>query len=142
MLALWHSVGAMTLRFGSVGIAATLLYFVLALIMERAGLLGTTSASLVAYAVAALFSYFAHRNFTFGSTQPHGTAMPRFIVTTICGALLALALPLVLHDWLQWPAYVALAAVCIVIPVTNLVVLRLWVFSESDTSRPSTSVEP
>lgn len=132
----------MTMRFGSVGIAATVLYFALALAIERSGAVGATPASLIAYSLAALFSYFAHRNFTFSSSRPHGVAVPRFTVTTICGALLALALPLVLHDWLRWSAVIALAAVCIVVPITNLVLLRLWVFSESRGPRQQKSCKP
>ena len=122
---------AMTMRFGSVGITATLLYLCLALLLQWTCALSAVLASVMAYAIAALFSYFAHRNFTFGATNSHATAMPRFTVTTVCGLALSLALPLLLHDWLGLPGYVPFIAVCVLVPVINLVVLRLWVFPDS-----------
>ena len=120
----------MTLRFASVGLISTLLYFFLALAFDKSAALSATLASLLAYAIAALFSYVAHRNFTFDSAKPHSSAMPRFFVTTVCGAILALLLPLVLHEWLKLPAFAALLAVSVLVPLTNLVLLRLWVFSQ------------
>lgn len=125
-----NSLLGLLLRFGSVGVAATAIYFVLALVFQWHGALGATPSSLLAYAVAALFSYMAHRSFTFGSQQAHGSALPRFIVTTLLGALLALAIPYALHDTMGLPAYVPVIAVCILIPLINLLVLRFWVFPE------------
>jgi putative flippase GtrA len=122
--------GAATLllRFGAVGISATLLYLGAALLFKAEIQINATAASLMAYGCAALFSYTSHRAFTFASPQAHGIGLPRFVVTTALGAILASLLPLIVHDILRFPVLLAFVAVCIVIPMTNLMLLRFWVF--------------
>lgn len=118
-------------RFVLVGGAATALYALLALGLDR--LIGTVAnqatLSLSAYLLAAGFSYFAHRIFTFASEGDRRFEVPRFALLTISGATISFALPVLLQSWIELPMLVSVIAVCIVIPLINFVVLERWVFT-------------
>lgn len=119
-------------RFGSVGIAATVLYAVLAAVFagsERIGL-GPVEASLAAYAGAALFSYLAHKFFTFMSDGSHRSQAPRFALLTATGLAVAYAVPSLLTVKLGLPLVVPVLVTCVVIPALNFLVLDRWVFAE------------
>ncbi|MDX8466006.1 GtrA family protein [Mesorhizobium sp. VK23B] len=119
-------------RFGTVGIIATILYAVLAAFFSRAGWIGLApvEASFVAYAAAALFSYLAHKFFTFMSAGSHSAEAPRFLLLTLTGLAVAYAAPILLTVKLGLPFVVPVLVTCLVIPALNLLVLDRWVFAE------------
>ncbi|AZO24267.1 MULTISPECIES: GtrA family protein [unclassified Mesorhizobium] len=119
-------------RFGSVGVVATILYAALAAVFagsERIGL-GPVEASLAAYAGAALFSYLAHKFFTFMSDGSHRSQAPRFALLTAIGLAVAYAAPWLLTVKLGLPLFVPVLLTCLVIPALNFLVLDRWVFAE------------
>lgn len=118
-------------RFALVGVAATILYAVLALAFGR--LLDSHAGawtSLLAYGVAAVFSYLAHRAFTFASDGDRAAEIPRFIVVTATGAAISFAVPAVVQTGFGLPLAVAVLLVCLVIPLINFLVLDRWVFRD------------
>lgn len=135
---LYSGAAALLLRFGAVGATATLLYLSAALSFKAEITTNATVASLMAYGCAAMFSYASHRGFTFASAQSHGVGLPRFLITTVVGATLASLLPLMIHDILGFPALYAFVAVCMIIPLTNLMLLRFWVFPKRSPVAPHT----
>lgn len=92
-------------------------------------------ASLVAYAVAAIFSYLGHKFFTFMSAGSHRFEAPRFAVLTGCGLAVAYLLPALLVGQFGLPVSVPILLTCILIPVVNFVVLDRWIFSGRSTAR-------
>ncbi|QKV19809.1 GtrA family protein [Oricola thermophila] len=119
-------------RFGIVGIAATMLYMVLALAFEASFPRWPAAAGAVgAYAIAGLFSYFAHKLFTFGSECDHAQEAPRFIVVTLGGYALAALLPLVLHDIMKLPLLLPVLLTATLVPIVNFIALRWFVFRTS-----------
>ncbi|AZO08676.1 MULTISPECIES: GtrA family protein [unclassified Mesorhizobium] len=119
-------------RFASVGLVATILYAVLTAVFAGSEWLGLApvEASLWAYAAAALFSYLAHRSFTFMSAGPHRSQVPRFVLLTLAGLALAYAAPWLLTVTLGLPLAVPVLLTCLAIPALNLLVLDRWVFAE------------
>ncbi|RUT98940.1 GtrA family protein [Mesorhizobium sp. USDA-HM6] len=119
-------------RFGSVGIVATILYASLAALFGGSKWIGfaPVEASLAAYAAAALFSYLAHKFFTFMSAGPHRSEAPRFLLLTLTGLAVAYAAPSLLTVKLGLPFVVPVLVTCVVIPALNLLVLDRWVFAE------------
>ncbi|KUM25087.1 polysaccharide synthesis protein GtrA [Mesorhizobium loti] len=119
-------------RFGSVGIVATILYAALAAFFARSEWIGLApvEASFAAYAAAALFSYLAHKSFTFMSAGPHRSEAPRFLLLTLTGLAVAYAAPSLLTVNLGLPFVVPVLVTCVVIPALNLLVLDRWVFPE------------
>ena len=127
---------ALISRFALVGIASTLIY---ALIASGLGVLygaasNQATLSFLSYAVAAAFSYSAHRYFTFASNGAYRLEIPRFVVVTITGAAISYALPLVAESWLKLPMSASILGVCIVIPAVNFIALNRWVFGDRHSS--------
>jgi putative flippase GtrA len=119
------------MRFGLVGVLATVLYALLASALMSPEWIGFSAvpASLAAYAAAALFSYFAHRAVTFMSRGRHRREAPRFLLLTATGLAVAYCAPALLTGLFGLPGIVSILVTCIAIPVLNLIVLRLWVFA-------------
>ena len=114
-------------RFGTVGVAATLLYAALAGAFDVAGL-SATPASFAAYLIAAVFSFLGHRGWTFRSSGVLARELPRFAAVNAAGLALALAAPLVLTEALDLPGWVAVAVVCLGVPALSFLGLNRWVF--------------
>ncbi|WP_292534033.1 GtrA family protein [Mesorhizobium sp.] len=119
------------IKFALVGIAATVLYALCACLFSSAGsrYLSPATASVAAYAVAAIFSYLGHKFFTFMSAGSHQFEAPRFAALTGSGLAAAYLLPLLLVGQLGLPVAIPILLTCILIPVVNFVVLERWIFS-------------
>lgn len=119
-------------RFAVVGLTATVLYVVLVYLLAALlrGIAGPASVSLLAYVLAASYSYSAHRLFTFMSNGAHKVQLPRFVVLSLAGAAISFFIPVIAENWLSLPNFISVAAVCVVIPVFNFFVLDRWVFGE------------
>jgi putative flippase GtrA len=122
-------------RFAVVGGLATLLYAVLAFSFTHVGM-AAAGASVLAFLLAAVFSYAGHKYVTFVSGGRHAFELPRFLAVSAAGLAVASVLPAVLTDMLEFPAATAILLVCVVIPAVNYVVLGRWVFApEGDKPR-------
>jgi putative flippase GtrA len=121
-------------RFALVGIGSTLIYALCAFFLSRgqgSAILPATSASVAAYAIAALFSYTGHKYFTFVSSGDHAMELPRFLLLTASGLAVAFVLPGLLTQMLGIPASIPILLTCVAVPVVNYVVLRRWVFRDA-----------
>lgn len=118
------------LRFTAVGLAAMAAYAVVVTLLLALGLRPHWLASGCAYALAAIWSYIGHRRFSFRSDRPHAVAGPRFIVVTLTGQALAIAIPALVTDLAGHPGYVATLAVCIVCPAVSFLLNNSFVFPD------------
>lgn len=118
------------LRFGMVGIGATLTYFAVSLAAQWLWGRPLLSSSL-GYVASVGVSYFGHGSFTFRTGRPHRTTGPRFVavslVVFVCTNLIVLAVT----GPLGQPFIVAATTVVISIPLFTWVLGRLWVFGPS-----------
>ncbi|MGP9821713.1 GtrA family protein [Salinarimonas sp. NSM] len=121
-------------RLLAVGGVSTGLYLALASAGEARLGLPAAAASIGAYAGAAVFSYVAHRGFTFRTTRPHRETAWRFSVLTAAGWAAALAIPLVLTEGLGAPPLASFLAVAIAIPAANALALSRLVFARALTT--------
>lgn len=133
--------GKVAAIFGSVGIAATLCYFLLATVLAALPGMSVTGASVIAYSLSAALSYYGHKHLSFASKRADTIAIPRFLVSTGIGLSLAFALPK-LGESMGWPPIVAYAAICAVVPAINFVVLGRWVFGGRASGANSTDLAP
>ena len=110
-----------------------MLYALCAWLFTSAGstYLPPATASVAAYAVAAIFSYLGHKFFTFMSAGSHQFEAPRFAVLTGFGLAAAYLLPMLLVGRFGLPVAIPILLTCILIPVVNFVVLERWIFSGS-----------
>ncbi|MEX0955309.1 MAG: GtrA family protein [Rhizobiaceae bacterium] len=117
-------------KFISIGVTATILYAACAGLLAVGPLArAPAAASLLAYVIAALFSYAGHKFFTFMSAGAHRIEAPRFAVLTLFGVAISYALPTLLTVRLGLPVAVPILLICMFIPAVNFVVLGRWVFS-------------
>jgi putative flippase GtrA len=115
-------------RFAVIGVIATVLYAVLALAFTRLGI-AATEASVLAFLLAAIFSYAGHKYVTFVSGGRHAFELPRFLAVSAAGLAVVSAMPAVLTGMLGFPAAVPILLACVVIPAINYVVMGRWVFA-------------
>ena len=116
-----------TIWFGVVGVAATAVYFVVAMAGSAVGMAAYVS-SLAAYGVASLLSYCGHRVLTFRSTAAHSKTAPRFAALTALQYGLALAVPVLVTEAAGFSPLVSYLVVCVVAPLTSLLVMSRFVF--------------
>ena len=114
-------------RFGSVGVAATLIYAVLAAGFGVLGI-GATPSSVLAYALAAVFSHFGHKRITFRSAGAHAVELPKFAAASVLGLGVAALAPIILTDRLHLPRAAPILATCIGVPLLNFLILDQLVF--------------
>lgn len=115
-------------RFAAIGIASTAIYAALAFAFSHLGL-AATGASVLAFLLAAIFSYAGHKYVTFVSGGRHTFELPRFLALSVAGLAVVSVLPALLTGVLALPAAVPFLLACVVIPVVNYVVLGRWVFA-------------
>jgi putative flippase GtrA len=126
-----HQFGQL-LRFGVVGGCATVLYVILAFSFARTFAQWPSAASAFgAYLVAGLFSYLAHKLFTFASDGSHGREAPRFMLVSAAGFGIAALLPFVLHDVMGLSLAIPVLLTAVLVPVMNFVALRWFVFDRA-----------
>jgi putative flippase GtrA len=115
-------------RFAAIGITSTTIYAALAFIFSHLGLTAT-GASVLAFLLAAIFSYAGHKYVTFVSGGRHAFELPRFLVLSVAGLAVVSILPAFLTGMLGLPAAAPFLLACVVIPIVNYVVLGIWVFA-------------
>jgi putative flippase GtrA len=116
-------------RFTVVGLAAMAAYALIVTALNMAGLKPAWLASGMAYATAAIWSYFGHRRISFRSDAPHKVAGPRFVLVTLTGQGLAIAIPAIVSDWGGWPSAYATLAVCVICPGVSFILNSGFVFA-------------
>ncbi|MBY9066680.1 GtrA family protein [Hyphomonas sp. WL0036] len=107
---------ARILRFGIVGVAATLTHALLLWAMVSFGGLRPSLATLIAFIGAFCVSYLGHYHFTFRSAEPHAAALPAFAFTAITGALLNLIIFVLMTDVFRTNYWFAFAATVVLVP--------------------------
>lgn len=117
--------------FASVGAAATLGYVIIAESLALAGL-RPSLASLTAYGLCGLWSYFGHKRLTFASAAPHATAAPRFILVMAAGLLVAAGAPLLYARLFGPSPYVAVLATCVFAPLVGFIGAQNFAFRAVD----------
>ena len=117
-------------RFAAIGILSTVLYAALALALDGLGI-QATGASVLAFGLAATFSYAGHKYVTYVSGGRHAFELPRFLALSAAGLAVVSMLPALLSGVLGLPAAVSVLLACIVVPAVNYVVLGRWVFRDA-----------
>jgi putative flippase GtrA len=118
------------LRFTAVGLTAMAAYAVIVTALAAFGVGPQWLASGCAYAIAAVWSYAGHRRFSFRSDAPHAVAGPRFVIVTLAGQALAIAIPAVITDLAGHPGHVATVLVCLICPAVSFLLNSSFVFPD------------
>jgi putative flippase GtrA len=116
--------------FGAVGITATIVNYVAALIFHEQLSVSLYTAQLLGYCLAVTISLLGHSKFTFRSQLTFGVFF-RFVVVSLSTLGLSEFLLLCLESLLAISHRFSLLIVVCTIPVITYILSKLWVFQES-----------
>ena len=115
------------MRFGAVGVCATLTYVAVSLLTNRVGW-PSYACSTLAYVTSAGVSYFGHGAFTFPSTAPHREKWPRFLTVSVLVYALTNLIVFIAMDILKQSFLISTLVIVLCIPLLTWIVSRVWVF--------------
>jgi putative flippase GtrA len=114
------------MSFGMIGLVNTIAYAVFSIAFVRCGI-NALVASLFAYALCALWSYWTNARFTFESRAPHAAAAPRFLIMTIVSGSVATAILFTLNK-IGVSVEMALVLTSMAVPMANYLAAEFFVF--------------
>lgn len=121
-----YFLGQRWVRFGIVGVLATLSYFVPAFYFDRAGIPVFVNNTL-SYLIGFVVSYTGQRTWTFQSKASHGSTLPKFLAVQVCGfGLNTFIIWLGMYMGLTYIMSMSVAIVCI--PAVTYIINKVWVF--------------
>lgn len=121
-------------RFGLVGIFATVTHVALFVtLIEWLGI-GTAGANVLAYLAACLVGYSGHSAWTFRVRadirfQLQPATLTRFLIASLCGLGLNALVVHIVVEVLKMPYLYAIPFMATIVPVTVFALNRYWVFS-------------
>ncbi len=122
-------------RFGSIGIVATLVHAaVLMMGVERFGL-APSIATMIGFCAALNVSYFGHYYVTFRSSRSHIRAIPTFIVMAFAGAGANWLIFVVINTNLEKSYWLAFLIAIATIPIATFIISRTLVFHAPDSDK-------
>jgi putative flippase GtrA len=132
----WPLARIMTvLRFAVVGAASSLAYAAIMMVATSVVGLAPWISSIVAYVSAMIINFPLQRSFTFMSTGDVRREGLMYLGVHLVNLLVSVAVVHAIADVLQWPVFVSVAAVIVVIPLIQFLVLETWVFASSTRER-------
>jgi putative flippase GtrA len=114
--------------FGAVGVAATLTHVLIALALEGLAGLEALLANLIGYTCGIGVSYFGHARLTFGAPSRNAAQFVRFLAVTLFGLGLNQLIVWACVHRLEWPFWMALVAVVLLVPGPTFLLAKLWAF--------------
>lgn len=115
-------------RFSIVGIVATVVHVSVAIVaIDYAGV-SPVIGSVIGFLAAFLVSYVGHFRFTFHVQGQYRDYVLRFGIGSLVSFVLSTVLVWVLTGPLRVDAKLALVATGIIVPISNYLINRLWVF--------------
>ncbi len=124
------------LRFLLVGGTATVLQYLILVLLVELGAWPATPSSAAAYALAAALNYWLNYHWTFASRRAHGIAARRFAGVAAVGLGLNSVIMFCLVDRLAWHYVLAQVIATITVLLWNFLAHRAWTFAPDDTSPP------
>ena len=115
------------LRFGVVGIFATIVYYMIAIGCSAAGM-APLAANIIGYCIGVGSSFIGHFYFTFKKQGNHTRHLVRFIIVSLLGYILSNIIIVIVVDINNGAFWFAALVVVILIPPVNWIFGRYWAF--------------
>ena len=119
------------LRFGAVGLAATLLHVALVVVLVEGPGVPVLLANGLAFCTALALSYLGNHGWTFRARGRHERYAPRFLAVALAGLVLNQAIMAASVDALGLDYRLGLAFVVTLVPLLRFLANRTWVFPGS-----------
>jgi len=131
---LWGRVTKLTnefgrlLRFGLVGIVATVVYTAACLLAIEVLMFSPLEASVLGFTAAMGISYYGHTVFSFKLAVDHRSYLHRFATLTAVSFITSTGMTWLLSNVMNVPHRIVLAILFVVLPAISYVCNRFWVF--------------
>lgn len=119
--------GQRWLRFGLVGIAATVSYYILGLVFVTVLNLHLLLGNFLAYAISFIVSYLGQSKWTFESGSNHAKTLPRFAATQIFGLGINSAI-IKICATIGIVYEISMLVAIVIVPVFVFFICKYWVF--------------
>jgi putative flippase GtrA len=132
--------GVVLWRFGMVGVSATLLYFVIASLLNMTGAMEPVAVNATAAAISIAVSYIGHHRFTYGLSGEHLSYLSRYFGVTVSLYLASCGLAHALNHGLRMAPFQITAVITVLYPAASFALHHLWTFSSRagrDATRPA-----
>lgn len=116
------------LRFAAIGVLATLVHVVVFTLCVELIAIPPVAASIPAFCLALLVSYFANRRWTFRGPGFHHLLLPKFAAVQITGLGLNAGITYLVVNLLHLWYGIALAICVAVVPLITFLLHRSWTF--------------
>lgn len=117
-------------RFGVAGLGATVLYFILVTIFVAVFKMSTMWASICAYLLCIVYSYFVQSRYTFQVKSDSRQQVLRFVMLSVSGFFIAQFGMYFITGKLNLNYIFGAVFVCGIIPLSNFVLMTIWVFAD------------
>jgi len=117
-----------TWRFFLVGVATTLVHFVVLSVCFRVLGYAIVPSTIMAFFIAVVFSYLMSYRFTFRSTQMHRSSVPKFLLSVGLGFSWNVGLMYLLVEHIGIDYVFAFLLTTMVVMVNNFILTKFWVF--------------
>ncbi|AZL59488.1 GtrA family protein [Tabrizicola piscis] len=117
------------IKFGGVGILATLVHVFTALAARSLLHVEVQQANLIGFALAFVVSYTGHARVTFNAPMRSGQQIYRFALVALTGFAASSATVWAVTGPMGLSFPVAMAAVAVIVPAISFVAMRMWVFT-------------
>jgi len=122
------------LRFVLVGGIATLVHYAILIWLTEMTSVGSVLASAVGFTVSVAFNYLGNYYFTFGSSERHWHAGPKFAVVATVGLMLNTGMMYVFIAHLATPYMLAQLVATALVTLWNFFANRHWTYRASSTA--------
>ncbi len=119
-------------RFGIIGIAATIIHVVTALVLHHGLDLSPLWSNAIAFLTAWAVSYGGNWAWTFQGRTAHNYSAPRYLAVAIGGFCLNQLIVLVATGLWDWPFWLALIPVVIIVPLVGFLASRYWAYRATE----------
>lgn len=125
------------LKFGGVGVMATLVHVISALAARSFLQVDVQQANLIGFVLAFVVSYTGHARVTFNAPMRSGQQLSRFMLVAIMGFAASSAVVWVVTGPIGFSFPAAMAAVAVIVPAISFVSMRMWVFADQTRTVPT-----
>lgn len=116
------------IRFISVGAIATMIQYILLIVLVEFLFIDPVIASAIGFALSAIFNYLANYYLTFSSKEPHTTAGLKFSAVATIGLMLNTFCMYLIIDILALPYLYAQVLSTIIVLFWNFFINRYWTY--------------
>ena len=125
---MYKVVGKQFSSFAIIGVIATLIHYIILVILVELFSVDAVSASAVGYCISGLINYYLNYRYTFASNESHKKTLPKFATVSITGLGLNVIILMLLTEQLALHYVFSQVIATIIVLLWNFIVNKMWTF--------------